>query len=133
MATPGIALLGPLAVNGDTEGLSPRDRVVLAALALCPGDAVSAAALAEALWQDSRPASWKKVIQGCVLRLRQVLGATGIETVQDGCRLTTAAGDVDTGVFQRLLDRGANCWQSGKPNAPSTPWKRRWRCGGESP
>ena len=87
MATPGIALLGPLAVNGDTVGLSPRDRVVLTALALHPGEVVSAAALADALWSGSPPPSWKKVVQGCVLRLRQVLGATAIETVQDGYQL----------------------------------------------
>jgi WD40 repeat protein/DNA-binding SARP family transcriptional activator/energy-coupling factor transporter ATP-binding protein EcfA2 len=115
MATPGIAVLGPLAVNGDTEGLSPRDRVVLTALAIDPGEVVSAAALAEALWQDRAPASWKKVVQGCVLRLRQALGPKAIETVQDGYRLTEAAGDVDSQVFQRLLNRGRELLAVGQP------------------
>ncbi len=115
MATPGIALLGPLAVNGDTVGLSPRDRVVLSALALQPGDVVSAASLADTLWRGSPPQSWKKVVQGCVLRLRQVLGAEAIETVQDGYRLTTAADDIDTQRFQRLLDRGRELLAVGQP------------------
>ena len=115
MAAPGIALLGPLAVNGDTDGLSPRDRVVLAALALHPGEVVSAAALAEALWHDTPPPSWKKVVQGCVLRLRQALGPQAIETVQDGYRLTTVAGEIDTQRFQRLLDRGRELLAVGQP------------------
>ena len=115
MGTPGIALLGPLAVRGDTAGLSPRDRVVLAALAIHPGEVVSAAALAEALWQDSPPASWKKVVQGCVLRLRQVLGTQAIETVQDGYRLTTAVEETDAQRFQRLLDRGRHLLAVGQP------------------
>ncbi len=115
MSTPGIAVLGPLSIHGDTAAVSPRDRVVLAALAVQPGDVVSAAALAEALWQDSPPVSWKKVVQGCVQRLRQVLGATAIETVQDGYRLTSAAGDVDTQMFQRLLDRGRELLAVGQP------------------
>ncbi|MGS0686542.1 AfsR/SARP family transcriptional regulator [Nakamurella sp. GG22] len=97
MTTPGIALLGPLAINGDTVGLSPRDRVVVTALALHPGEVVSAASLADALWPDDPPASWQKVVQGCVLRLRRSRSPR---------RRVSPADDIDTQQFQRLLDRG---------------------------
>ena len=38
----GIAVIGPLTIEGDHKELGRRDRVVLAALAVHPGDVVSA-------------------------------------------------------------------------------------------
>jgi DNA-binding SARP family transcriptional activator len=40
--------------------LGPRDRVVLAALAVRPGEVVSAEQLADALWGERPPASWTR-------------------------------------------------------------------------
>ena len=57
--------------------LGPRDRVVLTALATHPGDVVDAERLADALWGERPPASWNKVVPGCVMRLRRALGAGG--------------------------------------------------------
>lgn len=48
----GIAVLGPVTVDVDAAVLGPRDRVVLAALALHPGDMMSAERLADALWGE---------------------------------------------------------------------------------
>jgi DNA-binding SARP family transcriptional activator len=76
----GIAVLGPLSVDDNGAALGPRDRVVLAALALHPGEAVSAERLADALWGETPPPSWPKVVQGCVVRLRKSLGARAIAT-----------------------------------------------------
>ena len=70
-----IAVLGPLKVDGDASALGPRDRVVLAVLALRPGEVVGPDGLADALWGDEPPASWSKVVQGCVMRVRKLLGA----------------------------------------------------------
>jgi DNA-binding SARP family transcriptional activator len=76
-----IGVLGPLTVAGEGQALAPRDRVVLAALVVGRGGVVSADALADALWNGSGPpASWTKVVQGCVVRIRKSLGATSIET-----------------------------------------------------
>ena len=72
-------------------GLSPRDRVVLAALALRPGESVSAERLADALWGDRPPASGGKILQGCIVRLRKSLGAASIETTSHGYRLATSS------------------------------------------
>ena len=74
-------------VDADGAALGPRDRVVLTALAVHCGEAVSGDRLADALWGDEVPASWNKVVQGCVVRLRKVLGQNAIETVPTGYRL----------------------------------------------
>jgi DNA-binding SARP family transcriptional activator len=60
----GIAVLGPLAIEGDHKALGRRDRVVLAALAVHPGAVVSAEALADVLWGEQMPSSWPKVRPG---------------------------------------------------------------------
>ena len=102
-----IAVLGPLKVDGDTSALGPRDRVVLAVLALRPGEVVSPDALADALWGDDPPATWSKVVQGCVWRLRKLLGSAAIETLPHGYRLTVPTDAVDAHRFERLLVRGS--------------------------
>jgi DNA-binding SARP family transcriptional activator/energy-coupling factor transporter ATP-binding protein EcfA2 len=101
----GIAVLGPLTVDGQSNGLAPRDRVVLAVLAMTPGAPVSTERLADALWPDQPPASWAKVIQSAVVRLRRVLGPSAIETVPHGYRLTLPARDVDAHEFEHLVVR----------------------------
>ena len=115
MGTRGIALLGPVAVNGDSAALPPRDRVVLAALAVRPGDIVGADRLADMMWPGGRPASWKKIVQGCILRLRHVLGSDAIETTRYGYRLTVPAQDVDARQFEDLLARGRELLTVGQP------------------
>ncbi|HEY7717417.1 MAG TPA: BTAD domain-containing putative transcriptional regulator, partial [Pedococcus sp.] len=101
----GIGVLGQLEVDGATSTLGLRDRVVLEALAVSPGASVSADALAEAIWGEHPPASWSKVVQGCVVRLRKVLGVDAIETSPQGYRLIHHSDHVDHLMFARLLSR----------------------------
>jgi WD40 repeat protein/DNA-binding SARP family transcriptional activator len=101
-----IALLGPLVIDGGVGKLGPRDRVVLAALAVRPGEVNSADRLADALWGDRPPASSKKVVQGCVARLRKVLGPETIETLPQGYRLAVSSDELDTLLFERRVGRG---------------------------
>ena len=115
MEPPGIALLGPLSLNGDSAALAPRDRVVLAVLAIHPGQVVNAERLADALWGEHPPASWNKVVPGCILRLRRQLGTEAIETTPYGYRLTIAADQVDVQRFERLLERGRELLSLGEP------------------
>ena len=62
--------------------------------------------LADALWGEQPPATWRKVIQGCVARLRKVLGAVAIETAHHGYRLVLPVEEVDAQCFERLVIRG---------------------------
>jgi WD40 repeat protein/DNA-binding SARP family transcriptional activator len=101
-----IGLLGPLVLEGGVGKIGPRDRVVLAALAVRPGDVNSSERLADALWGDRPPASSKKVVQGCVARLRKLLGPETIETLPQGYRLSVSSDELDTLHFERLVGRG---------------------------
>jgi DNA-binding SARP family transcriptional activator/WD40 repeat protein len=102
----GIDLLGPVLVGGANAALGHRDRVVLSALALEPGEVLSPERLADALWGETPPKSWPKVVQGSMMRLRRALGPGAIETTSGGYRLTVADDDVDTLRFERLVARG---------------------------
>ena len=114
VAAAGISILGPLWLNGDGSALAPRDRVVLAALAMHPGETLSAECLADALWGERPPASWNKVVPGCIMRLRRQLGADAIETTRYGYRLCLPADDVDGHRFERLLRRGRDLLTMGE-------------------
>jgi DNA-binding SARP family transcriptional activator len=83
----GIAVLGPLELDGTTSTMGLRGRVVLEALAVRPGTTVGRTeALAEAIWGESPP-PWSKVVQGGVSRLRKSLGGDVIETAEHRYRL----------------------------------------------
>ena len=118
--TVGIAVLGPLEVDGQGNGLGPRDRVVLSALVVRAGDPISTEALADALWGDELPASWAKVVQGCVVRLRKRLGAAAIESGAAGYRLTLNEAEVDNRRFERLFERAREAFAGGDPEHEST-------------
>jgi WD40 repeat protein/DNA-binding SARP family transcriptional activator len=109
----GIAVLGPLSVDGAPAELGRRDRVVLAALVVRPGQVLSAGQLAEVLWADEPPASWQKVIQGCVMRLRKVLGPGSIQTLPSGYRLSIAQDQIDAQRFELSVERARQLLNSG--------------------
>jgi DNA-binding SARP family transcriptional activator len=100
-----LRVLGPLEVDGAAEVLGPRDRVVVSALALRPGERVDAEVLAEALWGDRPPASAAKVVHGCVSRIRKALGSEAIETVAGGYRVRSDQVDIDRQHFEDLVGR----------------------------
>lgn len=101
-----IALLGPVAINGEAGALAPRDRVVLSALALSPTEISSVERLADALWGPAPPPSWPKVVPGCIHRLRRTLGPAAIETTPYGYRLAVDDEDIDARRFESLLRHG---------------------------
>ncbi|MFG1815462.1 BTAD domain-containing putative transcriptional regulator [Kribbella sp. NPDC049174] len=101
----GIAVLGPLTIEGEQKVLGRRDRVVLAALAVHPGEVVSAEALADVLWGEQVPPSAAKIVQGCVVRLRKLLGSHAIETSALGYRLAVAVEEIDARRFERAVIR----------------------------
>ena len=101
----GVSVLGPLEVDGLTRELGRRDRVVLSALVVADGDPVSTETLADALWGEAPPASWPKVVQGCVVRLRKLLGSAAIESGDFGYRLALTELELDSARFERGLER----------------------------
>ena len=111
----GIAVLGPLEVGGTASTLGLRDRVVLEALAVQPGSAVSPDSLAEAIWGNAPPASWTKVVQGCIMRLRKTLGSEAIETSPRGYLLRVHVDHLDNLRFEHLIGRARELLALGEP------------------
>ncbi|GAA3653498.1 hypothetical protein GCM10022237_11670 [Nocardioides ginsengisoli] len=111
----GVAVLGPLQVDGQVDGLSPRDRVVLSALVVRAGEPVTTHALGDALWGEALPASWAKVLQGCVVRLRKQLGSGAIQSTANGYRLALTDEELDHRRFERLLERAREALAGGDP------------------
>ncbi len=108
----GIGVLGPLTLNGSVR-IAPRDRVVLQALAVRVGEYVDSDVLADALWGEQPPASWPKIVQGCVSRLRKALGPDLIETSPYGYRLVVDPDGLDAATFERLLTNARNHLEAG--------------------
>ena len=110
-----IAVLGPLEVDGTSTGFLPRDGVVLEALATHPGKVLSPEILAEAMWGDAVPKSWRKLVQGCIVRLRKLLGPGAIETLNTGYRLHIHVDDLDHQRFERLVGKAREHLAQGEP------------------
>ena len=73
-----VRILGPLEVTEGDRVLSvggPKERAVLAMLAVHSGTAISDERLIDALWGDEPPRTAKKTLQNYVRRLRHVLSA----------------------------------------------------------
>ncbi|MFD7075598.1 BTAD domain-containing putative transcriptional regulator [Nocardioides sp. NPDC059952] len=100
----GIGVLGPLTVDGSGD-LGRRDRVVLTALATDPGHPVSADQLFDALWGEGAPASAGKIVQGCVVRLRKLLGRDVVRTSAQGYALHLPVEEVDSLRFEDQVGR----------------------------
>lgn len=112
-------MLGPLELDGTTSTLGLRDRVVLEALTVRPGTVVRAESLAEAIWGETPPPSWPKVVQGCISRLRKTLGGDVIETAEHGYRLHMHVDHLDHLRFERFVGRARELLTLGEPERAS--------------
>jgi predicted ATPase/DNA-binding SARP family transcriptional activator len=102
-----LRLLGPVeaAVDGCTLELGgPRQRALLALLALDPGRPVAADRLVEELWHGAPPAGAATTLRTYVSRLRRALGTDAV--VARGGGYALARGDADAARFERLLAEG---------------------------
>ena len=86
-----LRVIGTTVVESGDEvvSLRPRERDVLAALALCHPSAVGQAELAGLLW-NAPPASDTKTLQNHVARVRRVLGPSAVRTIGSSYALDDA-------------------------------------------
>lgn len=111
-----VSLLGPLRVDGESGEVvlrAAKERSLLATLALSPGRIVGFAALADALWGDSPPATARKTLQTYVSNIRRALGAEVVATAASGYILQIADDEVDVGRFRALVHAGEEALRSG--------------------
>jgi predicted ATPase/DNA-binding SARP family transcriptional activator len=113
-----IRLLGPvaLAVAGHEVGIgSPKQRVILAMLALFPR--VTVDAIADALWRDTPPASVAATVHTLVSRLRRTLQEAGggitIRSEGAGYVLDVESERVDVNRFEAAVAAGRRCLAEG--------------------
>ncbi len=94
------------------EALHPagghRERSLLAALLLHPGDHQPVSRLADALWPDGKPRDPGHALRTLVMRLRRRLGPIRVETIAGGYRIDVKADQVDVHRFERLVEQGRN-------------------------
>lgn len=115
-----LRVLGPLDVIDDGGRAvplgGPKERRLLAALAVHLDQPVSEARLCDALWGDDLPATATKTLQSYVSRVRKALGADGdlrVESVESGYALRCAPGAVDTSEVDSLVGEGPGGGGSG--------------------
>jgi DNA-binding SARP family transcriptional activator len=111
-----LRVLGPLTLDGGRIEPAPRDRLVLGALAARLDKAVAVESLATAVWGEELPASWTKIVPGCIMRLRRTIAPAKIETTPVGYRLAAADIDLDAEEFERLVRRGVQLLELGEPD-----------------
>jgi DNA-binding SARP family transcriptional activator len=106
----GLRLLGPLGLvvaGREFKVGGPRERVLLASLALRVNRVASVDYLVDAMWGSDPPTSARSQIQACVSGLRKLFREVGqvgtIETRPPGYLLTMLAGELDTEEFARLV------------------------------
>jgi DNA-binding SARP family transcriptional activator/tetratricopeptide (TPR) repeat protein len=120
MAQPQFGLLGPLLVRrGDVLISIPagKQRVLLAALLLAQGRAISADELAGLLWESGPPPSGRVTVHNYVKRLRQALldSSRALVTTQaDGYLLRVPADDLDISRFEEITARARQARQAGQ-------------------
>jgi predicted ATPase/class 3 adenylate cyclase/DNA-binding winged helix-turn-helix (wHTH) protein len=114
-----VALLGPVTATGPAATVmlgGPKERGVLAVLALHAGETVSDSRLIESVWGEEAPRSAAKLVQNQVLRLRKALAAAGagdaIETRGGGYVLARGA-TVDVAEVERLAVDAQRASRSG--------------------
>ncbi|MFH8803504.1 BTAD domain-containing putative transcriptional regulator [Streptomyces sp. NPDC017936] len=99
----------PLSVGG------ARLRALLTVLALRAGRPVPASLLVEEVWAGDPPADAPGALQALVGRLRRVLGASAVASVDGGYRLAAAPDAVDLHRFERLTGDGLRALADGDP------------------
>jgi DNA-binding SARP family transcriptional activator/tetratricopeptide (TPR) repeat protein len=105
----GLRLLGPIELIVDRRVLNlggPRQRTVLAMLALNANQVVPVEQLIDAVWGTSPPVTSRGQIQICISSLRKLFGERGqpgaIRTRPPGYLLEIATEDLDSDEFVRL-------------------------------
>lgn len=109
-----LRLLGGASFGG-TDISSRRVRALLALLVEEPAG-VSAASLADQIWDDGRPANPGKALQVLVSRTRSQLGSGVIANTAAGYRLGLPSDQVDVHLARRRARESAEALANGRPS-----------------
>ena len=123
-----LAVLGPVTVEG-VPVVGRKTREVLALLALAAPRPITAAGLAERLWDDPPPSAIKTV-QAHVSRARTALAAAGGARLESGYRVVAGPAELDVLAVEDLRRRARVAGLAGHDH-DAAGWlaeaRRRWR------
>jgi len=136
-----ISVLGPLAVTEGGRAIAvggPRQRAVLAFLALHANQVIAGERLVDDLWGVPAPAGAQNALQAAVSRLRKVLPAGRLVTTSNGYLLRLTPGELDLAEFEDALARGTRALAAGAADDAAAvlrapPQPQRWPTSGSSP
>jgi DNA-binding SARP family transcriptional activator len=119
-AAPVFRLLGPLEVAAGAVRIeAPRQRIVLAVLALEANRVIPVDRLVDAVWDQSPPTTARSQIQICISALRRLLAEAGvpatIETRAPGYLLRVADDDVDLHRFEPVCAQARRLRSADRP------------------
>ncbi|MFE2234228.1 BTAD domain-containing putative transcriptional regulator [Streptomyces sp. NPDC059442] len=125
-----LSLLGPLelAREGVVFGLGgPRQRTVLAVLALHANRVTPREQLVDAVWGEAPPETARTQVQSAVSALRKAFARAGrpdaITTLASGYRLALADGELDLRRFERLVAEARGHAAAGRPERATTVFR----------
>ena len=124
-----VAVLGPIEVELDARAVdlgTPKQRALVAALALSAGRPVSVDTIVDLLWGDTAPPGVNTTLQAYVSGLRRVMEpgrerrapATVLVTVAPGYALRLADDALDARVFERTVRAQQHALQALQPIGP---------------
>ncbi len=128
-----VRVLGPLELLCDgapTAVGGPRERALLALLALRANTVVARDRLIDELWPGDPPESAVNILQTYVSRLRRVLPPDRLRTRGPGYELGLARGEVDLHRFEDIVEEGRRSLVDGDPARASERLQRAlglWR------
>lgn len=128
-----LQILGPftLWINGRrVHPGQPKQRALLALLALCPGAPVAVPEIADALWDGTPRAGARNQVQVYVSRLRREIPALPIDTHPVGYVLDVPPESIDLTRFERGLIRAGQLIRDGDLSAADRVFHEalhRWR------
>ena len=114
-----VGLLGPLRVTEHGEEVpvrGPKQRAVLAVLALHRGEPVTADRLLDLLWNDEQAANPVNALQAQVSNLRRALGPDVVVTEGAGYALRYDVDGSDARRFEQLASAGRTALDAGDPS-----------------
>jgi predicted ATPase/DNA-binding SARP family transcriptional activator len=110
---PRFRILGPLEVEGVSALGGPKQRALLARLALEAGRVVPVERLVDDLWPDEPPETARHALQVYVSTLRRAVGSDSVRGERGGYVLEVGADEVDASRFERLAGDGARALERG--------------------
>ncbi len=117
-----LRLLGDLEVVDDDRVIpvrGPKQRLILALLAVHRGEVVATEHLVDQLWSDRPPSNPHNALQAQVSSLRKALGEPVLITRGNGYALGLAADEVDLTQFERAATEGMRSLAAGDALAAS--------------